>query len=347
MVSTHAQSSIGFPASGETGAEIVYYIVRKIKGKYYLIKIEFDPLTGKKKQTSLGNVEEIERIVNWFRVWYAPRVKPKAYGAGGGIRTHAGLRHRGLSPNHACSATREFQLDARATREKIVEKFVEWCVESGASRDTCEQYGRYLMKPYDENNKWSRLAYKKYFKWLGLKEEWEAIKVKSSNPDLRVPTEGEVRETITKACEASEELCLIYRLLVESGVRLKEVVKVLNDFDPAKLKEHGGFYTYELGYYRGSKRAFYLFSVTKPRRFKCSDKWVSNWAAKHDLVNPKYIRKFVSTKLAQLGVPAEIIDFIQGRTPRKILTQHYLNLYAIALQYYPKYAEWLRGWLRG
>ncbi len=171
-------------------------------------------------------------------------------------------------------------------------------------------------------------------KWLGDEETWKEIRTKASNPDLYVPTEAEVSETISKACKASEELCLIYRLLVESGARLKEVVKTLNDFDPAKLREHDGFYTYELGYYRGSKRAFYLFSVTKPRPFKCSDKWVSNWAAKHDLVNPKYIRKFVSTKLAQLNVPADIIDFIQGRTPRKILTQHYLNLYAVALQHY-------------
>ena len=202
-----------------------------------------------------------------------------------------------------------------------------------------------MLKPYNERNKWSRLAYKKYFRWLGLKEEWESIKVKASNPDLRVPTEDEVKETLSKACSSSNELCIIYRLLIESGARLKEVVKVLNEFNESKLKEFPEFYVYELGYYRGSKRSFYLFTVTKPFRLKVSDKWVSNWAAKNKVVNPKYVRKFVSTKLAGLGVPAEIIDFIQGRTPRKVLTKNYLNLYALAQQYYPKYADWLRRWL--
>ena len=39
----------------------------------------------------------------------------------------------------------------------------------------------------------------------------------------------------------------------------------------------------------------------------------------------------------------EIVNFIQGRVPRTILERHYLNLYALALRYYPKYAEWLKG----
>ncbi len=219
---------------------------------------------------------------------------------------------------------------------------MKWCIKSGTSRETCEQYGRYLLRPYDENNKWSRLAYKKYFKWVGDEQEWAAIKTKQSSPDLYVPTEQEVSKTVDRACGSSEELCLIYHLLVESGARLKEVVKVLNDFNPKKLRDHNGFYTYELGYYRGSKRSFYLFSVTRPRPYKCSENWVSNWASKRGLVAAKYIRKFVSTKLAQVGVPAEIIDFIQGRTPRKILVQHYLNLYALAMQYYPKYVSYLK-----
>jgi intergrase/recombinase len=46
--------------------------------------------------------------------------------------------------------------------------------------------------------------------------------------------------------------------------------------------------------------------------------------------------------MASLGIPAEVIDFIQGRTPRSVLTKHYLNLYTLALQHYPKYMEALK-----
>ena len=325
---------------------ITYYIIRKIKGNYYLIKIEYDSGTGRKHQKSLGNVKEIEKIIEWYRKWYAPKNKAREGGAGGGIRTHAGLRHRGLSPYYASSGTREFQPNGGGTpeaeRAKTVERFIKWCVDSGTSRETCEQYGRYLMRPYDPNNKWSRLAYKKYFKWIGNEEEWKKIKVKGSTPDLRIPTEEEVRETIKAACEASEELCLIYKLLLESGARLAEVVKALNDFNPKNLKHHDGFCTYALGYFRGSKQSFYLFTVTPPRRLKCSANWVSNWAAKNGHIAPKYIRKFVATKMLSLGIPSEVVNFIQGRVPRTILERNYLGLYVLAIKYYPRYTEWLR-----
>lgn len=46
---------------------MVFYRVRKIKGKYYLIKEWYDPSTGKRKSKSLGNCEEIEKSkrVSW------------------------------------------------------------------------------------------------------------------------------------------------------------------------------------------------------------------------------------------------------------------------------------------
>ncbi|MCY0882432.1 MAG: integrase [Acidianus infernus] len=64
------------------------------------------------------------------------------------------------------------------------------------------------------------------------------------------------------------------------------------------------------------------------------------------LVPPKYIRKFVATKMAELGISSEIIDFIQGRTPSSILSKHYLNLFALSKENYKKYAEWLKNVLQ-
>ena len=226
--------------------------------------------------------------------------------------------------------------------ETVLRKFLQWCVSKGTSRRTCEQYVKYLRKPLDPGNKWSVLAWKAYFKYSGNEELWKKIKTKQSRPDLNVPTFDEVAATLEAACNTSRELCIIYRLLVESGARLTEIVKMLKEFDPSKLKEHKGFFTYTLGFYRGSKRAYYVFTVTKPEKLVISGNWVSNWASKNKLVCPKYIRKFVATMMASLEIPTEVINFIQGRAPRTVLERNYLSLYALALKYYPKYASWLR-----
>ena len=41
---------------------MVFYFVRKIKGNYYLYKVEYDPYTGK-RQKLLGNCMVIEEIL--------------------------------------------------------------------------------------------------------------------------------------------------------------------------------------------------------------------------------------------------------------------------------------------
>ena len=223
-----------------------------------------------------------------------------------------------------------------------LDEFLKWCLEKGTSYETCSQYVNYLKKPLDRNNKWSVLAYKAYFKFTRNEELWKSIRTKQSRPDLNIPTDEEVLNTLKAAYEASSELYTVYVLLVESGARLAEIVKMLKEFDPGKLKKHNGFYTYTLSYFRGSKRSFYIFTVTKPMKLVVSENWVSNWASKNKTVSPKYVRKFVATKMASLEIPLEIVNFIQGRVPRSILEKHYLNLYALALKHYPKYAKWLK-----
>ncbi len=41
---------------------VVFYRVRKVKGRYYLVKEWYDPETGKKRSKCLGPCEAIERI---------------------------------------------------------------------------------------------------------------------------------------------------------------------------------------------------------------------------------------------------------------------------------------------
>ena len=41
---------------------MVFYRVRKVKGRYYLVKEWYDPVEKRKKSTSIGPCERIERI---------------------------------------------------------------------------------------------------------------------------------------------------------------------------------------------------------------------------------------------------------------------------------------------
>ncbi len=44
-------------------SETVFYRIRKINGKYYLYKEWYDPSSGKRRSKSLGNCEELEKLV--------------------------------------------------------------------------------------------------------------------------------------------------------------------------------------------------------------------------------------------------------------------------------------------
>ncbi len=70
---------------------------------------------------------------------------------------------------------------------------------------------------------------------------------------------------------------------------------------------------------------------------------ISDFERRRDALAIKYFRKFVATKMAELGIPLDVIDFIQGRKPTRVLTQHYVSLFGIAKEHYRKYAEWLHS----
>jgi len=211
------------------------------------------------------------------------------------------------------------------------------CIKK-VSRETCKQYVNYLRKQLDANNKASILAWKKYYKWKGDIEKWKAIKTKKSGVDLKVPSVDQVKEWLTKVKGTKIEL--LFKLLLESGIRFTEAIKVLSEYSPENDVCENGICIYTLNWSRGSKRVFYVFHVSPLQRQSIT----YNYAKKimHELdIAPKYIRKLSATKMLELNIPGEIVDFIEGRTPGNILTKHYLDLYALAKKEYKKYAEWL------
>ncbi len=59
---------------------MVYYRVRRIRGKYYLIKEWYDPLTRKKRSKSLGSCEAIEKLLQWCGGWDSNPRRPTPSG---------------------------------------------------------------------------------------------------------------------------------------------------------------------------------------------------------------------------------------------------------------------------
>ena len=49
--------------------QMVFYRVKKVRGKYYLIKEWYDPETKKRHSKSLGPCEAIEKLIKWCGGW--------------------------------------------------------------------------------------------------------------------------------------------------------------------------------------------------------------------------------------------------------------------------------------
>ena len=237
--------------------------------------------------------------------------------------------------------------------QKLLAEFREYCMKK-ASREVCEGYAKRLEeidrgeKPVD-HSRWHITAYKKLARYLceerGEKracDEFKRVKSRKSEADLWVPSDQEMRDTLARACEESVDLCWFYKLLLYTGLRAVEVEKALAR---GEWVEEDGVWLQTLQAYRGSKRAFLAFSLERPPRLRVSADWVSHKAQRLGLVPPKYVRKYVSTKMIALGIQEIIVDFIQGRTPTTVLRQRYVYLRETAKQEYKKYAEWLREWL--
>nr|WP_252973224.1 integrase [Saccharolobus solfataricus] len=126
------------------------------------------------------------------------------------------------------------------------------------------------------------------------------------------------------AREYSENIYFIYRLSLESGARLSEILTVLRNPDRDVCED---ICYYPLSWERGFKRSFYIFHITQLKKIDITQWAVSDFEKRYDVVKIKYIRKFVATKMAELGIQLDIIDFIQGRKPSRVLTQHYVSLF--------------------
>ncbi|AIF69633.1 hypothetical protein PAP_06165 [Palaeococcus pacificus DY20341] len=176
-----------------------------------------------------------------------------------------------------------------------------------------------------------------------------AIKIKPSGVDLYVPTNDEVKEWLKRADRDDVRLAVL--LVAFSGLRIKEVVRILETFERSRLK----FETlngveiayYELGWRRGSKQANYCFMPawlgSELKRFDTSYHKVQSYAVKRG-IKMKYLRKWFINKMVEFQVPESVVKFMVGHSQgRNIMGLHYLDLFNQAKRYYSMSLSRLQG----
>jgi len=171
----------------------------------------------------------------------------------------------------------------------------------------------------------------------------------TTNPDLKVPDERAVQKSICALSKAPRRYKVLYNLLVDSGLRLVEAVDIFNNFKTENAERIGNFYRVEIGRFRGSKQSF--FGYFSEHTFKMLSAGIieplsyyptSRYYGKHDVVRPKYVRKFVFDTMIGLEVPESVADFIEGRVPKRVGAKHYMALRRQADNFYGKCASYLK-----
>ncbi len=226
------------------------------------------------------------------------------------------------------------------------------------SRKVSSKYARnilsYARKPLTTSQNYSVLAYRLMLHYIEDRYDVDVhnylrlLKLHRKGIDLKIPSSEDVLkslEYLRNIETRKHDYYQLYLLLLASGIRLSEAQLFLDNYS-FPYTDHGDVRVYTVNYQRGSKAVFYVFT---PRWLRLRQdkgvRWDINGPHRKVPVKPKYIRKFFATKMFELGVSAEVIDFIQGRTPRSILARHYLNLLPQAVENYKKYARWLDDFL--
>ena len=147
--------------------------------------------------------------------------------------------------------------------------------------------------------------------------------------DLKVPEEASIFQSIGKLSKAPPKYVGLYNLLLDSGLRLVDAVKVVSKLDT--VERLNGFCRIALGEFMGSKQAYYAYlseatynQLLSFRADLLSAKPASRYYKKMSYIQPKYLRKFAFDKMVELEVPESVADFIEGRVPKRIGAKNYI-----------------------
>ena len=154
--------------------------------------------------------------------------------------------------------------------------------------------------------------------------------------DVRLPSDDQVIKALTSIHR--EDYLVVGLLCFFSGIRVKEAIKLVNEFDRNKLHYDDNIAYYELGWRRKSKISYYVFMpvelAEKLRRIKVTYEAVGSYYVKRGLPL-KYARKWFINKMIESGVHESVVKFMVGHSLRgDILAMHYINMFHQAKKAY-------------
>ena len=238
-------------------------------------------------------------------------------------------------------------------------------------RDLIAYLDRYLTiigSPMDIIGMFSKVEHGRRHLWLGLRVLFnylEALGVdgdylnllRKALPkvkcgiDLNVPSEEAIISSLRKVKAISPKYACLYNLLLDSGLRLIEAVKLFNGLSNAE--EINGFIRVTIGEFRGNKQAYYGYLskatcnlIQQVNSIPIKVRSASHYYYLNSILAPKYLRKFAFDKMVSLDIPESVADFIEGRVAKSIGAKHYMALKRQADNFYGRYADYI-GNLKG
>ncbi|MCC6014623.1 MAG: integrase [Desulfurococcaceae archaeon] len=221
-------------------------------------------------------------------------------------------------------------------------------------------------------NKWLRNVFRHYVQYLYYMRRippetygWlmEVVPSRSYRLDVRsYPIDlNDVVRTLSTLREEHELYYLIYRLMLEGGLRLSHALLVVRGFNPREVVEvgslgldtprlvcfeGGGFCRYYVGV-RGTQKPCewaYLSTTTlelleEYAGTKVGRRSLERFVSRRSLLPAKYMRK-VAWRLMIRVMPREVARFIQSRFGElRVSEARYEDLLSEADTYYPRYLE--------
>jgi len=228
----------------------------------------------------------------------------------------------------------------------------------------------------NHKNKWLRNVFRHYIQYLYYLRKispetygWvmEIVPSRSYKIDVRsypINIEDLVK-TLSVLRENHELYYLVYRLMLEGGLRLSHAIHIIESFNPNEVIEINGLdiETHRLvcfndkgfcRYYVGLRESvkpceWAYFSIDTLRLLKeyagisVSRRALTKYVKRRNLLLPKYVRK-ISWRLMIKVMSREIARFIQSRFGElKISEARYEDLLGEADEYYLKYLDMLKS----
>ena len=203
------------------------------------------------------------------------------------------------------------------------------------------------------DNKYCVISLRLYIQFLGelgyLEESvvsrWlKLLKVRfEAKEDIREVEGSEVAQALEVMREyGRSDVELVYLVMLFSGCRLSEAIELVNDFNEKHfIKINEDYGRYALMKKSKSKRALWLYLPNfivdriKIGDVKVTRDAVSRFAERHNILRPKYIRKFFYQRAREITRDRELVDFYQGRGV-SIGSRHYDRLLKLADREYVK-----------